>query len=112
MCWGETLSVAWGETLSGCGYLHLSTARHLLPTRLPVCLHCCLRCTALQASPASSTRTLPLRSDASWKDCMIEADKIQILRRRDGKPWVLGGGAFGQASARCLAVRVAWLRIA
>ena len=45
----------------------------------------------------------PLRSDSSWKDCLIKADKIQILRRRDGKPWVLGGGAYGQVGApgRC-----------
>ncbi|KAL4419259.1 hypothetical protein ABPG77_001197 [Micractinium sp. CCAP 211/92] len=42
------------------------------------------------------TATTPLRTDASWKDCLIDADKIQILRRRDGKPWVLGGGAYGQ----------------
>lgn len=46
-------------------------------------------------SPARTAAT-PLRADASWKDCLIDADKIQILRRRDGKPWVLGGGAYGQ----------------
>lgn len=42
----------------------------------------------------------PLRSDVSWKDCLIEPAQIQILRRRDGKPWVLGGGAFGQVCPR------------
>ena len=40
-------------------------------------------------SPAS-----PLRTD--WRDSLIDPEKIQILRRRDGRPWVLGGGAFGQ----------------
>jgi hypothetical protein len=44
----------------------------------------------------SGTARTPLRSDASWKDCLIDPEQIQILRRRDGKPWVLGGGAFGQ----------------
>lgn len=44
----------------------------------------------------SSTTVSPLKSDANWKDCLIEPEQIQILRRRDGKPWVLGGGAFGQ----------------
>ncbi|EFN59227.1 hypothetical protein CHLNCDRAFT_138200 [Chlorella variabilis] len=44
----------------------------------------------------SRDQVTPLRSDVSWKDCLIEPAQIQILRRRDGKPWVLGGGAFGQ----------------
>lgn len=37
-----------------------------------------------------------LRQDASWHDCLIEPDQIQILRRRNGEPWCLGGGAYGQ----------------
>ncbi|KAL4431266.1 hypothetical protein ABPG75_006522 [Micractinium tetrahymenae] len=50
---------------------------------------------ATSLSPARTAAT-PLRTAANWKDCLIDAEKIQILRRRDGKPWVLGGGAYGQ----------------
>lgn len=61
------------------------------------------------ATAASSAS--PLRKDASWRDCLIEPEQIQILRRRDGRPWVLGGGAFGQVYKALydgVQVRVCW----
>ncbi|PRW58424.1 serine threonine- kinase isoform B [Chlorella sorokiniana] len=51
---------------------------------------------SLQMSPSGSSQIANFQSDVSWKDCLIDPEQIQILRRRDGRPWVLGGGAFGQ----------------
>jgi hypothetical protein len=61
------------------------------------------------SSGASRELATPLRRDANWKDCMIDPQQIQILRRRDGKPWVLGGGAFGQVGEAASAVATSLL---
>ena len=35
--------------------------------------------------------------DVPWSDWQIDARDIQIVQRPNGKDWLLGGGAFGQA---------------
>ena len=57
---------------------------------------------AAAAGDGSTPPLSPLAAEAAdtfWKDCLIPADKICILRRKDGSPWKLGGGAFGQVGA-------------